>query len=117
MGRTWGAAANYVRDSAFEAAFNDIVFSDSVSASVGGLIGGKVSSNSSILWNLGEVGFDGERFTAFSATSSLTYGLFANMGLRATGRIDCAPSAGSIEASECERWADRVAPAHQTEKG
>jgi hypothetical protein len=80
IGRTWGASAYYIRDSGFEAGFADFVFTDSLTGSFSGLITERLSFNSGVYWTRGEVGFDGDSYTNMSATSSLSYGLFTNVG-------------------------------------
>jgi hypothetical protein len=76
MGRTWSASVGYVRDAGFVAGFNNLVMTDSVSASVGGLIAPRIRWNSGVWWSRGEIGIDStSHYTNTWANSTLSFAL------------------------------------------
>jgi hypothetical protein len=82
MGRTWSAFAGYVRDANFVPGFQDLVLSDSVTASLGGLIAPKVRWTSSVWWSRGEIGLDSStHYTNEWATSTMSFALTRALAL------------------------------------
>jgi hypothetical protein len=75
MGRSWSASAGYVRDAGYVAGFHDLVFTDSVNASVGGLIAPRIRWNSGVWWTRGEIGVNAGHYTNEWATSTLSFAL------------------------------------------
>lgn len=86
LGRTWSAALSYNRDVAFEAAFQQPVFSDTVAAMVGGLISRRVSFDAGAGVERGKVGFataDNGFSTLYTSTGiGIAITRFLNGGLR-----------------------------------
>jgi hypothetical protein len=86
LGRTWSAALAYDRDVGFEAAFQQPVFSDTVSAMVGGLISRRVSVDAGTGLERGKVGFsntdNGYSTLYTSAGIGIAITRFLNGGLR-----------------------------------
>lgn len=84
IGRTWAAMVDYVRDAGYQVGFNDIVLSDTASASLSGLVLPRVSSSSSLSWQRGAVGFNsGVAYKQYGASTALNFGLTRMLGLYA----------------------------------
>jgi len=84
IGRTWSAFIGYVRDGGYVPGFQDLALSDSVSASLGGLIAPKVRWTSSLWWTRGELGFDSanaNHYTNSWASSTLSFALTRSLAL------------------------------------
>jgi len=86
MGRTWDASMAYGRNMRFSEALREPVFSDSASASVGGMINRRLQFRSTASASFGSVGFGGRRddFVSYRGTASLTTGLTRYAGLGVT---------------------------------
>lgn len=86
LGRTWTASLLYARDVGFEAAFQQPVFSDTVSAMVSGLISRRVSFDAGTGLERGKVGFsntdNGYSTLYTSAGIGIAITRFLNGGLR-----------------------------------
>jgi hypothetical protein len=86
LGRTWNASLLYDRDVHFEAAFQQPVFSDTVSAMVSGLISRRVSFDAGTGLQRGKVGFsntDNDYGTLYTSTGiGIAITRFLNGGLR-----------------------------------
>jgi hypothetical protein len=77
VGRSWLATANYNRNVIFVETLLDPVFSDSWSASFGGLITRRLQFQSSVGASLGRVGLDtpGSRFQTIVGSTGLSYAI------------------------------------------
>lgn len=82
IGRSWSSGINYARTLGFAVGFQEPVLSDSVGASLGGLLTRKLSFTSSLSWSRNEVGFNSDNhFTGLSASAGLSTALTRRMGL------------------------------------
>lgn len=83
IGRSWTAALAYSRRVGFVYALAEPTFSDSISASVGGLLARRVSVSSGVGASMGSVGLSGDAngYRALQATASLQVGLIRTLGL------------------------------------
>lgn len=80
--RTWYATVSANRGTEFEPGIGQPIFSDSVGASIGGLLSRRMSWMTGVSAGRGEIATtQGEGFTNVSANSTLSYGLSRNLGL------------------------------------
>jgi hypothetical protein len=80
LGRTWSASLTYVRGLGYDAGFSDPILSDSVTGSFGGLLAPRTNFSSSASWTRNQVGFGGDAFGGYSATSALNVGIIRSVG-------------------------------------
>jgi hypothetical protein len=83
MGRTWDASLAYARGVRFDENFTEPLFSDTVTASVGGLLSPRLQFRAGARASTGRVGFQGGGFSSYRGTASLNYALsrYANLGV------------------------------------
>jgi hypothetical protein len=80
--RTWSGAIGYVRATEFIAGFRDPVLSDSVRASLGGMLARRVHWTTGLGYTRGAVGYgDSSRLAAYSGASKLSYGMTRLVGV------------------------------------
>jgi hypothetical protein len=81
--RTWDAGVGYRRGVSIDDTFQQPVLSDSISASLGGLLSTRLNFHSAIGTSRGSIGanLSGNRFNAYYGTMGLTVGLMRQMGL------------------------------------
>jgi hypothetical protein len=76
IGRTWSASVGYVRDAGYVVGYQDLVQTDSVTASFGGLVARRVRWTSSAWLSRGEIGINSTgHYTNSWVTSSLSFAL------------------------------------------
>jgi hypothetical protein len=75
IGRTWSASVGYIRDAGYVAGFHDLVLTDSVNASLGGLLAPRIRWNSGVWWSRGEIGTNAGHYTNEWANSTLSFAL------------------------------------------
>ena len=79
--RTWSAQLAYARSTEFVAGFTGPLFSDAVTASVGGLIAPRAEWSSMVGASSGEVGSgEGRTFVTYSGNTRLTVGMTRRLG-------------------------------------
>jgi hypothetical protein len=82
MGRTWSAFAGYVRDASYVPGYQDLVLTDSATASLGGLIAPRVRWTSGVYWTRGEIGLDSaSHYTNAWVSSSLSLALTRSIAM------------------------------------
>ena len=82
IGRTWDASLAYSRDAGFYEGFAEPFFSDSLTASFGGLINRRVQFRAAAGGMVGSVGLSGgQNYDTYFATASLSHGLTRFLGL------------------------------------
>jgi hypothetical protein len=85
IGRTWSASVGYVRDGSYVPGFQDLVLSDSVTGSFGGLISPRVRWTSSLWWTRGQLGFDSansaNHYTNNWASSTLSFAMTSSLAV------------------------------------
>ena len=84
FGRSWTAAASYLRSVDYHEGFADPFLSDGVAASLTGLLSRVLKFDGTVNYSFGIVGFNSDNgFYAVSATAGLEYGLTRRLALYA----------------------------------
>ncbi|MEO8680694.1 MAG: hypothetical protein ABI665_16710 [Vicinamibacterales bacterium] len=82
--RSWSSSLVFNRTTEFVAGFATPLFSDALSAAIGGQLARRVDWTGGVGAGRSQVGFEGDgRFLTYSATSRLSAGLVRNLGLYA----------------------------------
>ena len=86
IGRTWNATAGYARNVRFDEDWPDFVSSDSLSASLAGLLSQRLQFQSSVRGSTGKVGLSSQEggFRGYYANAGLAYALGRQVGVSLT---------------------------------